>query len=194
MNYKRLIGISTGTSFVSRSIQFFRKNIVYAQKDEIPTHVFIFFGEVLGEGLMGESTDPVIRLAPFSKYINKYKNKKIELYELPSYISDETIDNALKDLLPFIGKWYGFKQLFGYIWIWVGHQFGKQWHNPVTSPGEYPCADFGFQFLKKVGYEDAELMSMDENDVAPDNILKSMRKYGKLVAISDFEQFDITWL
>ena len=194
-NYKRYIGVSTGTTFVSRSIQFFRKGIVLDDAKEIPTHIFIFYGDILGEGLMGESTDPVIRLAPLDKYVHKFKNKKIELYELPDYVSDADIDKALKELLPYIGKWYSFTQLLGYAWIWVGHQFGKQWHNLIkNSSDEATCSDFGFQFLQKVGYKDPELMNMQVNDVAPDNIFRSMRKYCKLVGVSDFHQETMTWL
>jgi hypothetical protein len=193
-NYKRYIGISIGTTFVSRSIQFFRKDIVYSDTKMIPTHVFIFYGEILGEGLMGESTDPVIRLAPLDKYVHKNKNKRIEIYELPDYISDEKIEQSLKELLPYVGKWYAFTQLLGYVWIWLGHQFGKQWHNLVkNNPDEATCSDFGFQHLQKSGYQDPELMSMEVNDVAPDNILKSVKKNCKLVGLSDFQQEDITW-
>lgn len=195
MNYKRLMGVSTGVTFLSKAIQFFRKNIVYADQKAIPTHIFIFFGEVLDEGLMGEATDPVIRLAPLDKYVCKNKNKKVELYELPDYITDEDIDKALKELLPYIGKWYGFNQILGYTWIWLGHQFGKQWHNPIKNKlTDITCSDFGFQFLQKIKYQDPELMIMKANDVAPDNILKSMRKNCKLAAISDFKQEDLTWL
>lgn len=193
-NYKRLIGISTGTSKVSKIIQFFRKGIVYSDVNDIPTHIFIFYGEILGDALIGESTDPVIRLAPLTKYINANKNKKIELYELPSYISDEKIDQALKELLSYIGAWYSFYQLLGYMWIWIGHKFGKKWHNPVKNkPEEATCSDFGFQFLQKLEYQDPELMNMKINDIAPDNILKSMRKNCKLAATSDFKQEDLTW-
>lgn len=188
-----LIGLcTTKKSFVSKIIRFFRRPFI--EGDFVPTHAFLILGELNSEPIIGESTDPHMRMYPFSKYA-KSVGKRIELWAIENISLEDKMQGATLRMQK-TGTTYGYLQTLGYAWMTIGKWFGKDWHNPITIKREEPCADYTWNFLKDIGYDDTNLISMSPNDVAPDTILTSLRNNPncRLVAFKNYEDFDITWL
>ena len=194
MSKTGLIGLSTSKgSFISGAIRWFRRDFI--EGDFIPSHAFLTFGEIHGEIIIAESTDPKLRIYPLCNYVAN-KNKRFELWEIVD-VDDGLKIEALKKLIRLSGKSYGYKQFLGYAWITIATKLGlKKPSNPVDDEGEIVCSEYDFLYLQDIGYDEKELMSMDKNDVAPDNILKSLRKSqrAKLRAVSEYGTIELKWL
>lgn len=192
MNKSGLVGISISRSRISRCIQWFRDGIVFDDEDNIATHCFVTFGELQGEVILGEATDPKIRLAQLKQFFCK-TGKRFELYRIPD-LAPKKRDAALKDLMKLTGKNYGYIQLLGFIYVWALFKLGIKANNPVSKDDIIVCSKYCFRYLTNISYKDKELMNMKARNVAPDNIHKSLKAHAKLVAYSDFNDVDIMWL
>ena len=192
MDKSGLIGISISRSWISRAIQWFRDGIVFDDEDNIATHCFVTFGKIVDEIIVGESTNPKIRLAPLNKFYCK-KGKRVELYRIPD-LSPTLKVKAIKNLMPLTGKTYGYGQILGFIWVWFCFKLGFKADNPNSNEGIIVCSKYCFRYLKNIFYQDTELMNMKARNVAPDNLHKSLKQHAKLVGVSDFNQVDIIWL
>jgi hypothetical protein len=188
MYYEALVGFSYNpTSFVSRSIRFFRLD----WSKEAPSHCFMIAGKLCEELMVIEATNPKARIVPLNKLMTDVK--QFELWSIEN-IDKKTKTAQIVEGMKSVTIDYGYLQLFGFIWVWLFNKFkitvGNPFHNGLT------CAEFVFNTLDRLGYVDEKLMKMDCNDIAPDHILNSFKanKQCKKVAVYYPEKRLLEWL
>lgn len=196
-NVKGLVGLSFSRgSFISKGIRWFRKFFVEDKdKDFIPSHAFIVQGTLNDEIIISESTNPKMRTHPLRTYMRN-TNKKFELWEIEGTDEEEVVESLRQLMVTYSGKTYGYLQLFGYIWITLNKLFGRKVDNLTQGEREVVCSEYTFFHLQNIGYDESELMSMNQNNIAPDSIRTSFRKSkrAKLVAVKDYDTDKIIWI
>lgn len=184
-----LVGFSYNRrSFISRAIRFFRKDFMA----DAPSHTFFIFGYIADEPMVGEATDPKLRIAPLRKFVENL-DKRVELWNIRDIPANVKLA-AIQKLLPLIGQDYGYFQLLGFMFITLGKKLGFHMKNPIDKG--IVCSEYVFYGLEYMGYKDPELMSMHHQDVAPDTILASFRANPlcELIAMSDFGEKELKWI
>lgn len=184
-----LIGFSWNRkSWVSKVIGFFRKSFY----KNPPSHCFVVFGSLLDETIVGEASDPRIRLNPLSKYLNN-KDKKTELWFL-STIPTAKKEEVCVELMDLVNKKYGYIQLFGFIIIWLCNKIGIKYNtNPFTQG--MVCSEYVNHSLDRMGFVNEFLRNLDHNSIAPDHIHLAFSEDKRCVkaAICDFGHGGLEW-
>ena len=185
-----LVGFSWNRkSWVSKVIGFFRSSYM----KHPPTHTFIVFGELLGEIIIGEATDPRIRLCPLSKYIDN-PDKKVELFEITG-LAEIDKKHVCIQLMDLVSKKYGYLQLFGFIWLWLLNKLGiTADSNPFKK--DMVCSEYVYFALREMEFRNDLLETLEINSIAPDHIHIALTEdiRCKKVAISDFDKKELEWL
>ena len=182
-----LIGLSTSRGFISKAIRWFRKDF----HQDPPSHAFVVFGELCGELIIGESTDPKLRLHPLKQYV--HPGKRIELWEIEGIDKNIKKKAAQEMMIDYSGKWYGINNMLGFVWVWLNNKFGKVVRNPWEKG--VICSEYAKLYLDKIGYDEPILQDLRPDDVAPDTIRKSFEHCAKakIVGFSDYDSSEIKW-
>lgn len=174
-----LIGFSTGRSFTSKAIRFFRKSQY--------SHTFEIVGQLSNDLVCVEAAELGVRLAPLHKHVNK--DSKVEIWKIK--VDESKFHQAVRNAMCRVAHAYGFLQLIGFIWVWAWELIGIKKDNPFHDG--IICSEEVLMFLKDCEYQ--LVMDMPPNKTAPDDILSKLNadKDAEVVAYKDFDEDILHW-